>query len=144
MNNAITYQHVKGNDLYYEILKSEDKERFKYLSSGSFDINDEYNIVAFQGDTPVGIMGLRDSPHEKDVIWMLFVSVDAKFQGRGIADTLVSMLFQYCNTHDKRIKLSSYSDMGELYLKKVFDRYTVANPDIEVKANDDYTAFTPR
>jgi GNAT superfamily N-acetyltransferase len=139
---SISYQELDGSTFYYQYIGGDDtaRKRLKYLSQG-YDLQHETNLIALQGDKVIGAVGLQKSPYEENVLWMLFVSVDPEFQGKGVAKNLVQMIFEYAKKNDLRLRISSYSDMGEKYLKKVFDHYQEVYSDVQVKDSTDHHQF---
>jgi GNAT superfamily N-acetyltransferase len=141
----VTYQQVSGDELYGKLIPSKINKgvqsRIKYLNTGWNDIQHEFDIVATVGGKIVGVAGMQQSPHEERVIWVTYVSVDPEFRSNGIATQLVTRVFEYARKHNQRIRGSSYTEMGEQYLKQVFERTAKQFPDVPFKDGRDHYKF---
>lgn len=142
-HQGIVYRQLAGDDFYTDFVDRDEtaRARLKYLSSGWRDITSEIDLTAIKNKKAIGVAGIRHSPEEKNVIWMTFLSVDPEFRGQGVAKKLAEMVFEYAKAHNQRIRLSSYSEMGEAYLRKVFDHLKTQYPEIAVKDGDDHYKF---
>lgn len=142
-HQGIVYRQLAGDDFYTDFVDRDEtaRARLKYLSSGWRDITSEIDLTAIKNKKAIGVAGIRHSPEEKNVIWMTFLSVDPEFRGQGVAKKLAEMVFEYAKAHNQRIRLSSYTEMGEAYLRKVFDHLKTQYPEIAVKDGDDHYKF---
>lgn len=142
-HQGIVYRQLAGDDFYTDFVDKDEtaRARLKYLSSGWRDITSEIDLTAIKNKKAIGVAGIRHSPEEKNVIWMMFLSVDPEFRGQGVAKKLAEMVFEYAKAHNQRIRLSSYTEMGEAYLRKVFDHLKTQYPEIAVKDGDDHYKF---
>lgn len=142
-HQGIIYRQLAGDDFYTDFVDRDEtaRARLKYLSSGWRDITSEIDLTAIKNKKAIGVAGIRHSPEEKNVIWMTFLSVDPEFRGQGVAKKLAEMVFEYAKAHNQRIRLSSYTEMGEAYLRKVFDHLKTRYPEIAVKDGDDHYKF---
>lgn len=142
-HQGIVYRQLAGDDFYTDFVDRDEtaRARLKYLSSGWRDITSEIDLTAIKNKKAIGVAGIRHSPEEKNVIWMMFLSVDPEFRGQGVAKKLAEMVFEYAKAHNQRIRLSSYTEMGEAYLRKVFDHLKTQYPEIAVKDGDDHYKF---
>lgn len=108
------------------------KKRIKY-----FDINEgekETHFCVLDGSKIIGIGGVQVNPYDKDMLWIKHISVDPKYRNKGVAKAIMSKIFSYADHHDKKIKHSSRSDMGKLYLEREAERLAKKYPGIVVEA----------
>jgi GNAT superfamily N-acetyltransferase len=140
---ALTYKIVKDGELYRELLKGEDEphERLKYLSRYWKDKDDEIDIICLDDKKVVGVAGLQQAPDEERVIWVKFISVDPAARQQGIGRTLVEEVFKYAKAHNQRIRASSYTEMGQAHLKKIFDEMAKRYSDVGFKDATDHYKF---
>lgn len=118
---------MKGNDFYREIEDKELRSQFKYLSQGYHHVSTEVDIVYRVDGEIAGAAGIWPNPYDKDVLWMPFISVRQEFKNKGIGTALAKAVADYAKKEGKILSVSSFSDEGHLYLKKVFERLKDTN-----------------
>ena len=127
-------------DTYARMPENENLfKRFKYLSPRHLE-NEEV-LTVLDGKQIVGAAGLEKSPYEENVYWMKYVEVDSRVREKGIASKLIQAMFDFARKRKTRLRSSSYSDMGDLRLKKVVDRVRTEYPDVPYKDANDHTHF---
>jgi GNAT superfamily N-acetyltransferase len=77
--------------------------------------------VAIQGKLIVGWASLRESPYQKDTLWLQGLSVDPEYRNKGIAKQLVTTIAKQAVTEKQTIEVSGYTYMGNKFLKPVID-----------------------
>jgi len=106
-------------------------DRIRYL-----DVNEmmrEHHLVCFTGEHRlVGDLALEQCPYDVDLIWLKHASVDEKFRRIGIAAHLVDLCVKHLNSSKKKLEVSSYSEMGTLYLAPIIQKAISANPDVDI------------
>lgn len=106
----------------------------KYLQYADFD--KETFIVLTDNDKILGVSGIQKSFYDKDLLWLLYISVDEKHRNKGVASLIVHNIFTYAHDRHLGISISRYSDDGELYLKKVIDKEKNNYPFMQVIIKD--------
>jgi ribosomal protein S18 acetylase RimI-like enzyme len=99
-------------------------DRIKYLMVS--EMMDETHFVIFDGKKVVADAGLQVSPYDSGEMWVKFISVDPKYRNMGLARRLVERIFPYIEERGLSFEVSSYSEMGELYLKPFLENYLKA------------------
>jgi GNAT superfamily N-acetyltransferase len=106
-------------------------ETIKYL-----DVREmirETHIVCFTDrNRLVGDLALEQSSDDPGALWLKHVSVDERFRNIGIARRLVDECISHIRSVGKRLDVSTYSDIGELYLAPLIERAIAQHPDIEI------------
>jgi ribosomal protein S18 acetylase RimI-like enzyme len=106
-------------------------ETIKYL-----DVREmirETHIVCFTDKNRlVGDLALEQSNDDPGALWLKHVSVDERFRNIGIARRLVDECVGHMRSVGQRLDVSTYSEMGELYLAPLIKRAIGQNPDIEI------------
>lgn len=106
-------------------------EAIKYL-----DVREmirETHIVCFTDrNLLVGDLALQQSPDDPRVLWLKHVSVDVRFRNMGIAGRLLDECVDHIRSVGQRLDLSTYSEMGELYLAPLIERARISHPDVEI------------
>lgn len=117
----------KGENLPQDkrFLPVKDGGVFKYFRIDLPDWNDKdksFPIVEVENEI-VGLGELEKSPHEEKMLWIKFLSVDPKYQGKGYATKLAEEIFRFAQQEGFSLKGSIYSDEGEQKLKHLFSRF---------------------
>jgi len=106
-------------------------ERIRYLHSG--EMRQEDHFVAFaENKRVVGDLALQQSPYDSQILWLKHVSVDEEYRNQGIAGRLLRRCMDHLEQTGKKMKLSSFSDDGERYLRHVLQRLETAHPDVGI------------
>jgi hypothetical protein len=93
-------------------------KKFKYLELSY--ISSDKLCFAFENDQPVGCLQLGQSPQDKNLYWMKFVTVHPDFRQKGIARILITEMCRYISQiPNARIELSSYEKEGEVMIPMV-------------------------
>lgn len=117
-----TLNIVAGPDFYQEVQDKGLRAYIKYLSEGYFHISQETDIVVRVDGVVAGVAGIWPNPFDDRVLWMPFLSVRPEFKKQGIGTALAHAAAEYARKKEKVLHVSSYSQEGLLYLKRVFDR----------------------
>ena len=106
-------------------------EQIKYL-----DVQEmirETHIVCFTDrNLLVGDLALQQSRDDPRVLWLKHVSVDVRFRNMGIASRLLAECVDHIRSTGQRLDVSTYSEMGELYLAHLIERARASHPDVEI------------
>lgn len=127
---TITAQDLKDYIYKGELLPQD--ERFLSFKEGGvfkyFELEDLidfrkkesnfYSVVTVD-DKIVGLSGLEKDPDREKNLWMTFVSIDPKYQGKGYSRKLVEEIFEFVQNQGCSLQLSIYSEEGEKRLKKI-------------------------
>lgn len=81
-------------------------------------------FFAHYEDLVIGMLVIHQDEHFDDVWHNLFVSVDKKWQGQGIAKKLLENQFKFISTNGGFLINSKYSNQGHEYLKKYNEIFT--------------------
>jgi GNAT superfamily N-acetyltransferase len=93
----------------------------------------EVHVVCFTaGNRLVGDLALEQSTDEPNALWLKHVSVDERFRKIGVAKTLVAHCVDHMRSVGKRLEVSTYSEMGELYLAPLIERAISDHPDVDI------------
>ena len=95
-------------------------DRIKYLTAS--EIHHEQHIVIIKNDIVVAMAGLQNSPYEKDIIWIKFISVDPNYQGMGLSRKILEFMYEWASTNHIKLKSSDFSDQGEARLKHIHEQ----------------------
>lgn len=130
---SIRYDLFEGRDTYERFIVGDQEfnrtvyERIRYLLHS--EIYKEKHFVCYtEDDKLVGALGIEKSPYEEDLVWFKFVSVDPDFRAMGIGSTLVQMCIEYVEANGQRIEMSSYSELGEIFLKPKISKLQESRP----------------
>ncbi len=104
----------------------------------------EFHIVCHTDNNKVvGDLALQQSPFDDDIIWLKHVSVAEKFRNMGICKQLLATSIDYVRQNGKTLEVSSYSEMGNLYLEPLIQKAISDNPDLTIiDENSDRRAVT--
>lgn len=138
---GITYKLTPGDKFYRDLFPNGDttgaRERLKYLSQYN-DWDGELDFAAYDGKKVVGVAGCHMSRDEERVMSVWFVSVDPEYRNQGIGKGLTDIVFRYAADNNLRVRSSSYTEMGQAYIKKAFE-LAAKKYDVPFKDdNDDY------
>lgn len=103
-------------------------DRIKYLHPN--EVYHETHLFAFDGEHVVGDVGLQNNPYDDSEIWFKHVSVDSEHRNKGVATALIAKSVDYVLSQKKHLGLSSFSDEGELYIKKIFRQIHEDHPNL--------------
>ena len=118
----IVYQgHFLPKDKRF--LDIEDGGAFEYFTPRIFGKQNLKNCVfpvVKKGDLIVGLAEVEKSPYkgQENVVWVKFISIDPKYQGRGYASKLLDSIFRYAKDNNLVLEISVYSLEGWEKLKK--------------------------
>jgi ribosomal protein S18 acetylase RimI-like enzyme len=99
-------------------------KRIKYLIVS--EMMRETHIAILDGKKVVADAGLQISPYDSGEIWIKFIAVDPEYHNMGLSKRLVERVFRYIEERNLKFVTSSYSEMGEKYLKPFIDNYILA------------------
>ena len=80
-----------------------------------------YPYVELDGEI-VGLAELEQDPNLDKNIWVKFVSIDPKYQGKGYGSQLMNEIFKYVKEEGYSLQPSRYSDDGLVKLKPLFEK----------------------
>lgn len=88
---------------------------FKYLDLGELveDPNSSYFSILELNKKIVGLSELKKDPNSDKNFWLMFISIDPKYQGKGYSHKLIDELFSFLEKNAESVTLSFYSDEGE-------------------------------
>lgn len=117
-DDFIKEKNLIWNDVVYDL-----SNRIKYFIPNQ--IKNEFYIIAFHDELIIGIAGLEFNPYTKkpkSEVWIKFVSVDGRFRKIGIATKLIEEIFKWSEENKWILSNSSYTELGKLYLKNIFEK----------------------
>ena len=134
---------MNGNDFYDKFYSKNPKANPKLFDNLKYVypeyLKDEILIVSYSDKLKVqGVVGLEPNPYEKSEVWLKYVSVDPKFQNKGIAKQLLTHCFDYVNGKFKAIEISSYSEDGLHKLKPFIQKLKKHYPELIIIEKPDY------
>lgn len=96
---------------------------FKYLLTDLMPKTSKY-LVTFDEETkePVGLIQLNVNPYEDNCYWVIFCSVKPSYRNMGVASNMLKYLFKYARQEKFNLEGSSYTKMGERFVKPVIDK----------------------
>lgn len=121
---TITYRETTGRetvDLINQLdpnMWRREGQRIKYLDRS--EAEHEYHFVALDGEYIAGMAGVQQNPYDANELWIKFISVDPKYQGRGIARSLLERIYRHANDNGLTVISSTPTDDGER-LKHIHD-----------------------
>ena len=152
---TITTATIAGKDLYDRIyqgqptpqdtrfLPTENGGVFKYFDVHAHDLDKnmnwtgikvrQYSIVEVDGLT-VGLSELENDPYREGNLWLKFISVDPKYQGKGYASRLTEEVFRYAKESGYTVQPSTYTKDGDKKLKRKIEEMSEK---YSVKLTDD-------
>jgi GNAT superfamily N-acetyltransferase len=105
---------------------------FKYFDLGNLDSYGEENRfypIVEKNKEIIGLAELEKNPEQKEMLWIKFLSVDPKYQGKGYGKKLAEEIFQFAKLNGYFLYGSIYSDEGRKKLKNLFstlsEKYSV-------------------
>lgn len=128
-----------ADDVYnaYRLRPNRDVfQRIKYLHTSEY--HRETHLVILYGKKIVAMAGLQINPYNTNMLWIKHISVDENYRQNGLATQLIKGCFEYAQTHNLILKNSSYSEMGEQYIHKIFDRVKELYPNVKFEEQDKY------
>lgn len=134
---TVHYAKFQGSEMYslfcteYRKANKNIFDDIRYL-----DVNEmfkELHIVCFKENHKViADLALQQSPEDENVYWLKHISVSAQYRKQGIAGRLLNLCIDHIRTVGKELHVSSYSEMGELYLAPVIVRLMQTNTDVVI------------
>jgi len=136
-NPLVNTETVTGNELVDVIyqgdslphderfLPSEKGGVFKYFDIRSLVENKKdlfYSIIK-EASKVIGLSELEKIPNQEKQYWIKFVSIDPKYQGKGLASKLVEEIFRFARQEGATLESSSYSSDGYDKLKPLFNKF---------------------
>jgi GNAT superfamily N-acetyltransferase len=116
----------KGKNLPQDkrFLSEEEGGVFKYppLEGISFYEKDIFFPILKVGDEIVGLSKLEKDPYKNKNLWILFISIDPKYQNKGYASRLAEEIFRYAKKEGYSLETSSYTEIGYEKLKSLFNK----------------------
>jgi GNAT superfamily N-acetyltransferase len=104
---------------------------FNYFHLGdliSYNEKKLFFVSAEVDEKIVGLSQLGEDPYKENNLFLQFVSVDPKYQGKGYASKILEGVFDFANKSHKSLELSFYTDEGKQKLEKVVDRLIGKTP----------------
>ena len=100
---------------------------FKYLDLGELvqDPNSSYFSILELNKKIVGLSELKKDPKSDKNFWLMFISIDPKYQGRGYSHKLIDELFSFLEKNAESLTLSFYSDEGEKRIKRKIEEKSI-------------------
>lgn len=139
----IEYKTLKDQQLYnlyvdydlnnpWEKLEQSELNNIKYYDSKDlfpYMVTDENNyhiyFCAFNKNKIIGMLKLKVGGHSSCFHngwknWVCFISINEKFQSKGISRNLIKMMYKYAKQNNLNILMSGYSELGFQRIKKIF------------------------
>lgn len=136
-NGGEFYSHYYSRELYN---KNHDMfDRLKYMIPRALENESVYYIT--DNDKVIAAASIQQSPDEPEVMWLKFVSVDNAYRQQGLATKLLTRLFQDFEQNGKILHLSSYTKMGEAYLKPLITKIRSNYPKLRLRQGDRIDGF---
>lgn len=107
--DGIPYTLSKQKMEYYYILATVEAPRKEY----------EDRMI----DKIVGMIQLQKSPHEENVLWLNFISVDPEYKNKGIGKQLSQNMCKFLSDKPWSLERSRPSDDGVKYIKSIIDDF---------------------
>lgn len=103
-----------------QFLSADNGGVFKYLDLGELvqDPNSSYFSILELNQKIIGLSELKKNPNNDKNFWLMFISVDPKYQGRGYSYKLIDEVFSFSEKNAESLTLSFYSDEGEKRIKR--------------------------
>ncbi|MFA4942845.1 MAG: GNAT family N-acetyltransferase [Patescibacteria group bacterium] len=119
----------KGESLPQDerFLSTKEGGVFKYFALEDLidfrEKDDNFYSVVEMDDKVVGLSGLKKDPDREKNLWMMFVSIDPKYQGKGYSRKLVEEVFEFAKNNGCSLRPSMYSEEGEKRLKRIIQEF---------------------
>jgi GNAT superfamily N-acetyltransferase len=130
--SKIDYEYVPEHALSQILAYMRKRDRDRIYAAIKYLVPEyvwgESHIVAKAGDRIVGIAGLKQNPYQSDHLWVMFVSVDPKFQGCGIARRLIEDVYEHARANGLKVEPSSFTPEGRR-LRHIFDDLDTKYPE---------------
>jgi predicted GNAT family acetyltransferase len=114
-------------------------DRIKYMNPRELEKESVYYIT--DDDKVIAAANIQQSPSEPEVMWLKFVSVDNAYRQQGLATKLLNRIFEDFQNNGKILHLSSYTKMGEAYLKPLITRIRQDYPKLRLRQGDRIDGF---
>ena len=119
----------QGNSLPQDeqFLSTDKDDVFKYLDLGELvnDPNSSYFSILELNKKIVGLSELKKDPKSDKNFWLMFISIDPKYQGKGYSHKLIDELFSFLEKNAESLTLSFYSDEGEKRIKRKIEEKSI-------------------
>lgn len=123
INNYINDTYRVNKDVY---------DRLKYFHPGNV-FQEETHFVVTANKKIVGVGGVQVNPYNKEQLWLKHVSVDPKFEGKGIARKIIESIYKWATEHNLKVAPSTYSQKGASTIKSTIDRMGAQYPNNHVE-----------
>lgn len=70
----------------------------------------------------IGLSKLKKNPKDERNIWLMFMSIDPKYQGKGYSHKLIDEVIKFSEEHADSLTLSHYSPKGKERVKRYIDK----------------------
>ena len=123
--NGIEFKNLLENPDNVRILYIYDSDYLSYFSKDVEKWNSNYNyFVCWKGLEIAAIAKTKTNLDDLDdkVFELIYMEVVTKYQNEGIATLLTKEIFKHCNRFNYVFKTCSYTKIGEIKLKPLFNR----------------------
>ncbi len=110
-----------------QFLSADNGGVFKYLDLGELvqDPNSSYFSILELNQKIIGLSELKKNPNNDKNFWLMFISIDPKYQGRGYSYKLIDEVFSFSEKNAESLTLSFYSDEGEKRIKRKIEEKSI-------------------
>ena len=119
----------QGNSLPQDeqFLSTDNGGVFKYLDLGELvqDPDSSYFSILELNQKIIGLSELKKNPNNDKNFWLMFISIDPKYQGRGYSHKLIDEFFSFSEKNAESLTLSFYSDEGEKRIKRKIEEKSI-------------------
>ncbi|MEI6352366.1 MAG: GNAT family N-acetyltransferase [Candidatus Nomurabacteria bacterium] len=124
----------KGNKLPEDnrFLTTEEGGVFKYFELKDIQNHKEdrfFSIIKVD-EKIVGLSELLKDPFNNRNLWIQFLSIDPKEQGKGYASKLAKEIFDFAKEKGYSLEASRYTEQGMLKMRSVFEKLSGEYPEV--------------
>jgi len=136
-------KNVKPSRNYYQLYESKTNAKDQPVKYFYPDHDkDAFYFLAYSDDLIVGQLSLKQSPFTDDILWFTGISVDPKYQNRGIAKALIDEAFRLVNHKNRNILMSYYEDDVKDFLPALIKNKAIQHKVVIYERDDDYVYHT--
>lgn len=137
-SGGLTGPSLVSNDEIKDLIQNrkspnfdlEDRIRYFYKNY----TKDEFYFAIRNKRRIVAMAGMEMDPYDKShtTTWIKFVSVDPKYRNRGLSKKLLKTIFEWADSNKKKLQFSSYTELGEKFIKPEIKRLSSMFPNVEL------------
>jgi predicted N-acetyltransferase YhbS len=138
----LEFASLRGEDMYRRYLQEFRPANRKIFENIRYlDVQEmfrEHHIICItKTHRVVGDLALEQASDEPGILWLKHVSVDERYRQIGIGRQLVDLCIDHIKTNQKGLSVSTYSELGDLYLRHLFTRAAQNNAALVIRQRGD-------